>query len=299
MAELTETQAYTGKRGVTGLWSNQKFQRGLITAVATFLCILGVVVIMFPVAWMISTSLKTEAAALQFPPQWIPKPAVWHNYWVALTSNPFGIYFKNSMLYAITVMVLQTLSSALAAYGFAKLRAPGKNLIFLFVLATLMLPYEVTLIPQYVMFAKMGWLDSYKPLIIPQIFGASYSIFLLRQFMRGIPRDYEEAALIDGASYFSIWWRIILPLSMPALGAVAIITFMWHYNNFMGPLLYINSRLLYPVQLGLQQFQAPHGGTEYNLLMAASLVTILPPVIVFYFAQRFFIQGIVISGVKG
>lgn len=302
MAELTKTGQYQRKRGIATAWTGwrgQKGQRRMITTVATALCILGVVIILFPVAWMVSTSLKTEALAVRFPPQWIPTSPIWNNYWVALTSNPFGLYFKNSMFYAIVVMILQTISSAFVAYGFARLRAPGKNVLFILVLATLMLPYEVTLIPQYVGFAKLGWLDSYKPLIVPQILGSSYMIFLLRQFFRGIPRDYEEAALIDGANYFGIWWRIFLPLSAPALGAVAILSFMARYTDFMGPLLYISTQAKYPVQLGLQQFQAPFGGTQWNLLMAASLVSILPPVIVFFIAQRFFIQGIVISGVKG
>lgn len=296
MAQLT--QEYP-KGARTSLWSSQKFQRRFVRSVATILCIVGAAIILFPVAWMISVSFNTRSGATAFPPQWIPHNWLPSNYWEALTSNPFGIYFRNSMFYAIVVMILQTLSSAFIGFGFARLRAPGRGALFILVLATLMLPYEVTLIPQYVVFAKLGWLDSYKPLIIPVIFGSSYMIFLMRQFYRGIPKDYEEAALLDGANYFGIWWRIFLPLSLPALGAVAILSFMGRYIDFQGPLIYINSQNLYPVQLGLQQFQAPFGGTAWNLLMAASLVTVLPPVIIFFIAQRYFIQGIVISGVKG
>ena len=162
-----------------------------------------------------------------------------------------------------------------------------------------MLPGQVTLIPQYVMFAKLHWLNSYKPLLAPAFFGSAYLIFLVRQFYRSLPKDYEEAALIDGANYLGIWWRIILPLSKPALGAVAILSFMFHYNDFQGPLLYINDNLKYPLSLGLQQFRAPFGGTAFHLLMAASLVTTIPPLVVFFVAQRYFIQGIVVSGVKG
>jgi multiple sugar transport system permease protein len=194
---------------------------------------------------------------------------------------------------------LEMISCGFIAYGFARLRAPGKDFLFLMVLGTLMLPAQVTLIPQYIMFSQLGWINTYLPLIVPKFFGSSYLIFMLRQFYRGLPKDYEEAALIDGANYFGIWWRIILPLSKPALGAVAIMSFMFHYQDFLGPFLYITTSANYPLSLGLQQFRAPFGGTAWHLLMAASLATIIPPVIVFFVAQRYFIQGIVVSGVKG
>jgi multiple sugar transport system permease protein len=203
------------------------------------------------------------------------------------------------MYYAVGSAVGELISCSLVAYGFARLRAPGKNALFVLVLATMMLPGWVTLIPQYLMFSSLGWLDSYLPLLVPKFFGSAYLIFLLRQFYKTLPKDYEEAAIIDGASYFGIWWRIILPLSLPALGALVIMSFMFHYQDFNGPLIYINSLNNYPLSLGLQQFRAPFGGTAFHLLMAASLVTIIPPVIVFFLAQRYFIQGIVVSGVKG
>ncbi|HZB94958.1 MAG TPA: carbohydrate ABC transporter permease [Herpetosiphonaceae bacterium] len=270
-----------------------------MSTVCTILCIVGVLVVLFPIGWMLSTSLKTRFEALQFPPSLLPKVPQWQNYHDALTSNPFGRYFVNTMFYACSVMIAEVLSCGFIAYGFARLRAPGKDYLFLLVLATMMLPAQVTLIPQYTMFARIHWLNSYKPLIIPHFFGSSYLIFLLRQFYRGLPRDYEEAAILDGANYFGIWWRIILPLSKPALGAVAILSFMYHYGDFLGPLLYLSDQLKYPVSLGLQQFQAPFGGTAYHWLMAASLVSILPPILVFFATQRYFIQGIVVSGVKG
>ncbi|MEO7909949.1 MAG: carbohydrate ABC transporter permease [Roseiflexaceae bacterium] len=283
-----------------GALSSKKRQDMIIRVGATIICLLGLVVILFPLAWMISTSLKTRAEVAKFPPVWIPSIPQWDNYRVALTgANPFGRYFMNTMFYAISVMVAEAVSCSFIAYGFARLRAPGKNAIFVLVLATMMLPTWVTLIPQYIMFSKIGWLDSYKPLIVPHWFGSAYLIFLLRQFYRGLPKDYEEAALIDGANYLRIWARIIVPLSLPALGAVTIMSFMFHYQDFAGPLIYINSQINYPLALGLQQFQAPFGGTRFDLLMAASVVTIIPPIIVFFIAQRYFIQGIVVSGVKG
>ena len=300
MAQVTQVDRRNVRpSGFRQLWASQRFQDQLLTTVCTILCILGVLIVLFPVGWMLSTSLKTRFEALQFPPTWLPKVPQWQNYHDALTSNPFGRYFVNTMFYAISVMIAEVLSCGFIAYGFARLRAPGKDYIFLLVLATMMLPAQVTLIPQYTMFAKIHWLNSYKPLIIPHFFGSSYLIFLLRQFYRGLPRDYEEAAILDGANYFGIWWRIILPLSKPALGAVAILSFMYHYGDFLGPLLYLSDQLKYPVSLGLQQFQAPFGGTAYHWLMAASLVSILPPILVFFATQRYFIQGIVVSGVKG
>jgi ABC-type glycerol-3-phosphate transport system permease component len=283
-----------------GVWASKQRQDMIIRVAATAILVAGLILILFPLAWMISTSLKTRAEVAKFPPVWIPSVPQWDNFRQALTgANPFGRYFINTMFYSISVMIAELISCSFIAYGFARLRAPGKNWLFLLVLATMMLPSWVTLIPQYIMFSWLGWLDSYTPLIVPHFFGSAYLIFLLRQFYRQLPKDYEEAALIDGANYLGIWARIFLPLSLPALGAVSILSFMFHYRDFAGPLIYINTELKYPVSLGLQQFQAPFGGTAFHLLMAASLVTIIPPIIVFFVAQRYFIQGIVVSGVKG
>jgi ABC-type glycerol-3-phosphate transport system permease component len=299
MATTTAARPTT-KAARTGFLATKKGQDRLIQIISTVVCVLGLIVILFPLAWMISTSLKTRAEVAKFPPVWIPSIPQWGNYAQALTGqNRFDIYFKNTMIYAFGAMFGELLSCSLVAYGFARLRAPGKNALFVLVLATMMLPGWVTLIPQYVMFSKLGWIDTFLPLIVPRFFGSAYLIFLLRQFYKTLPRDYEEAALIDGASYLKIWWQIILPLSLPALGAVAIMSFMFHYQDFLGPLIYLTSQNNYPMSLGLQQFRAPFGGTAFELLMAASLVTIIPPVILYFVAQRYSIQGIVVSGVKG
>jgi multiple sugar transport system permease protein len=297
--QTTSTRTAAAALSRRGAWASKKRQDLIIRISATLLCLLGLVVILFPLAWMLSTSLKTRLEVLKFPPNWIPAVPQWQNYPDALTVNPFGRYFLNTMFYACSVMFAELLSCSFIAYGFARLRAPGKNWLFMLVLATMMLPTWTTLIPQYILFSKLGWIDTYKPLIIPHFFGSAYLIFLLRQFYRGLPKDYEEAALIDGANYLRIWARIILPLSLPALGAVAILSFMYHYQDFGGPLIYIHSINKYPLSIGLQQFNTPFGGTPFHLLMAASLVTIIPPVLVFFIAQRYFIQGIVVSGVKG
>lgn len=299
MATTTAPQpsAVTVRRGV---FASKKRTERIVQITAIVLCVIGVMIILFPLAWMISTSLKTKAEVAKFPPVWIPNIPQWNNYAEALTGqNRFDIYFKNTMIYALGAMIGETLSCALVGYGFARLRAPGKNALFVLVLSTMMLPGTVTLIPQYVIFANLGWVDTWLPLLVPRFFGSAYLIFMLRQFFKGLPKDYEEAALIDGASYPGIWLRIILPLSLPALGAVAIMSFMFHYQDFFGPLIYLTSQNNYPMSLGLQQFRAPFGGTAFHLLMAASVVTIIPPVILFFIAQRYFIQGIVVSGVKG
>jgi multiple sugar transport system permease protein len=283
-----------------GRLRSKSFRRGMVTTVATILAIAGSLMILFPVAWMLSTSLKTKFAVYRMPPQWIPSDPQWQNYYDALTFNPFHIYFKNTIFYAASVMIGELLSCSFVAYGFARLRAPGRDKLFMAVLATMMLPAQVTIIPRYILFVRvLGWKDSYKPLIVPAFFGSAYLIFLLRQFYMSISREMDDASRIDGCGYFSTWWRIILPLSKPALGAVSILSFMWHWNTFMGPLLYLSSNKKYTLSLGLQMFRAPFGGTPYHWLMAASLVTVLPCVIVFFFTQRFFVQGIVITGLKG
>lgn len=276
-----------------------RFHEHLNRVLATLTVTLGLAIVLFPILWMFSTSLKTELETFKFPPSWIPADPQWNNYVDALTINPFGRYFLNTFYFAGMVVVAEVISNSFIAFGFARLRAPGRNLLFILVLATLMIPAEVTLIPQYILFSRLGWLNSFKPLIVPAWFGSAYLIFLLRQFYMSIPKEYDEAAIIEGANYFGIWSRIILPLSKPALGVVAIMSFIWHWNYFQGPLIYLNDNSLFTVSLGLSMFRVPFGGTPWHWYMAASLVVLIPPILVFFIAQRYFVQGIVISGVKG
>lgn len=282
-----------------GFWRGRRFRAAVVRWLSTAAAAVGSLAILLPIAWMASTSLKTKFEAISLPPDLLPAVPQWHNYRDALTFNRFDLYFRNTTYYSLAATFGQVLSSSLVAYGFARLRARGRNALFLLVLATMMLPFEVTVIPQYVMFSKFDWLDSYKPLIVPAFFGSAYSIFLMRQFYAGIPREMDEAAIIDGCGFLAIWYRIILPLSKPAIGAIAIISFMWRWNEYMGPLIYINSNDKYTLSLGLKMFRAPEEGTPFHWLMAASLATVLPVVIVFFATQRYFVQGIVISGVKG
>jgi ABC-type glycerol-3-phosphate transport system permease component len=295
---MTEQTARLQSR--PALFRSKRFRERFTIVASVVIIILGALVILFPISWMVSTSLKTRMETLAMPPIWIPKELQWINYKESLTFNPFGLYFVNTAFkYVLWVVLGETLSCAFIAFGFARLRSPLRNALFLLLLSTMMLPTEVTLIPTYILFSKLGWTNSFKPLVVPAFFGSAYLIFLLRQFYLGIPKEYDEAAIIDGASYFGIWWRIILPMSKPALGAVAIMSFMWHWRNYQGPLIYLSDNNLFTLSLGLSMFRTPFGGTPWHWLMAASLIVILPCVIMFFVFQRYFIQGVVISGVKG
>ena len=222
----------------------------------------------------------------------------WENYSEALTMVPFGTYARNSVTVTFVGMFGTLLSSSLVAYGFARFRAPGLNFLFLLLLSTTMLPRQVTLIPVYLLFSRLGWVDTLKPLIVPTFFANAYDVFLLRQFFMTIPMEMDEAARMEGAGTFTIFFRILLPLARPAVAAVAIFHFMWAWNDFFDPLIYLQHAEHYTIALGLQFFNALHTQNTH-LLMAASVTTVLPCVLLFFFAQRTFIQGIVISGVKG
>ncbi len=280
-------------------WTSERFRQNIGRLIVIILVTLGALVAIFPLWWMFNSSLKTRFTVIRFPPELIPVRSHWENYPEALTFMPFNIFFRNTFFYATVAVIGELFSSSLVAFGFARLRARYSNILFILVLSTMMLPYQVTMIPQYIMFSLLKWIDSYRPLLLPKFFGSAYLIFLLRQFYLGIPREMDEAAKIDGCSYLRLWWYITLPLSKSALVAVIIFSFMWHWNDYLGPLIYLNKETLLTVSIGLSWFTAAYGGTPWHLLMAASLVFTLPPLILFFFSQRYFIQGIVISGVKG
>jgi multiple sugar transport system permease protein len=215
-----------------------------------------------------------------------------------MTTVPFGKYLQNTMLIVVTTTIGVLISSVLVAYGFSRFRAPGLNLFFLILLSTIMLPSQVTLIPTFVLFQRMGWYDTFLPLIVPAFFANAWNVFLLRQFFMSVPIEMDEAAKIDGASPIGVLWHILIPQAWPALATVAIFHFLWTWNDFFGPLIYIQSQDNWTVALGLQSFRALY---TRNLtgLMAASTVTMLPCLLLFFFAQKLFIQGVVISGIKG
>lgn len=260
----------------------------------------GAIVILIPFAWMLSTSLKPAEDVWLLPPQWIPKELHWENFANALTIMPFLRYTVNTLIITTACIIGTLLSASLVAYGFARLRFPGRDILFFLLLSTMMIPGQVTLIPTFILFKYMGWVDSFLPLTVPAFLGGgAFAVFMLRQFFMTIPMELDEAATIDGCSPLGIYWRIFLPLSKPALGTLAIFVFMGCWNDFLGPLIYINSMDKWTITLGLNAFMSQTGGVEWNLMMAASLVFLIPCLVIFFLAQKAFIQGIVVSGVKG
>ena len=260
--------------------------------------LLGAVLIFFPFAWTISTSLKTEQQTLEYPPTWIPDPVQVENYPDALTARPFDRYYLNTAIITVFSVIGQVFSSAVVAYGFARFRFPGRNVLFLIVLSTLMIPFHMLIIPRFILFKYLGWLDTFLPLIIPNFFGGAFSIFLLRQYFLTIPLDLDEAAKMDGANSFQRFIRIILPLARPALGAVAVFEFMSSWNDFLSPLIYLSSERNYTVSLGLAAFRNDYF-TAWHLYMAAAAVAMLAPLAVFFIAQKYFISGVALTGSGG
>jgi ABC-type glycerol-3-phosphate transport system permease component len=264
------------------------------------LLILFSAVFLFPLFWMLTSALKPEAQIFKWPPQWIPNPIQWSNFVDAFSNRllPFDRFIANTLLIEAGVLAGRLISCTLVAYGFARLRAPGKNFMFTILLATLMLPNAAVLIPQYILFNAFGWINTFIPLILPAWFGNAYAIFLMRQFFMTIPRELEEAALIDGASTLKIIWSVIVPLSTPVLSVIAILTFKDTWNDFMTPLLYLSEPSKYTVAVGLAYFNGQFD-VQMNLLMAASFTLMLPIIILFIFAQRAFVEGISLTGLKG
>jgi len=260
--------------------------------------IMGSLMFILPLFWALSSSFKSDYQVMQFPPQWIPSPLRWQNYPEALTYIPFGRFALNTLFIAAAAIFGNLLSCTIIAYGFARLRAPGKNFFFILMLSTMMLVEPVRIIPLYIIFNKLGWIDSFLPLIVPAFFGSPFYIFLLRQFFMNIPLELEEAALIDGANRFQILWKVIVPLSKPALAAIAIFNFQGVWNDSLYPLVFLHKQTNYTIALGLNFFRSTYT-VHWGWLMAASIVALLPMVIIFFFAQRYFIQGITFTGIKG
>ena len=274
-----------------------------VRGVYLLVALLGAVIMVFPLFWMLSTALKVSGDVFTSPPIIFPPHPQWNNFSDGINSpavpDNFLHYIWNTSWYTVLEVIGDTLSGAVVAFGFARLRARGSSILFFLVLSTIMIPFQATLIPQIILFRVLGWIDTPLPLIVPTFFGNAFNIFLLRQFFRGIPRELDEAATIDGLGYPGIFLRIILPLSKPALAAVAVFSFVFHWNDLLGPLVYLNTTSKYPVSLALQAFQGAYGFAEWNLLMAMALLSALPCLVLFFVAQRYFIQGIVVSGVKG
>ncbi len=268
----------------------------VVTAYA--LLIIGSAAFLFPLLWMLATALKPEAQIFAYPPVWLPKPLDWANFIEAINFFPFWTYLRNSTIVTVLSVLGQVFSAAFVAYGFAKLQWKGRDALFFLVLATLMIPAQVLMIPQYVIFTRMGWVDTLLPLIVPSFFGGgAFNIFLFRQYYRTIPREYSDAARIDGCSEFRIFWQIVLPQAKPAMATAAIFAFLWTWNDFMGPVIYLHSPENFTLPIGLRAFQQ-QTGTEWDLLMAASLIVMLPVIVLFFILQRYFVEGMSMSGLN-
>jgi multiple sugar transport system permease protein len=278
--------------------ARHRMSKSLRELLSHMVLILGSLFFFMPLVFMVSTSFKAMRQIAQFPPQLVPNPWIWLNYPDVFFYAPMHKYLLNTLIIVVPRILGAVLTSSLAAYAFARLRAPGKNIIFMTLLATMMLPGVVTMIPTYILFAKLDWVGTFKPLTIPALAGSAFFIFMLRQFFMTIPMDLEDAANIDGCSRLQTWASILMPLAKPALATVTVFAFMGAWNDYMGPLIYLGNRNQYTLSLGLQVFTGQHG-SEWGLLMAASTMMVAPVILLFFFAQKNFVQGITMTGLKG
>jgi len=258
----------------------------------------GALIYAMPFIWMLSTSVKPQAEIFLIPPRWLPSVWQWQNYTLPWENLPMLTFYKNTIIVTGLNIIGTLASSSIVAFAFARMRFRGRSVLFIIILATMMLPRQVTLIPLYLIWSKLGMLNTFGPLVIPSFFGHAFSIFLLRQYMMAIPLEMDEAARIDGASWFQLYWRIILPLSTPALGVVAIYAFTTHWNDFLEPLIYLNRPNMFTLPLGLGLLNGRYGG-EMQQIMAQTALSIIPVLLVFFLTQRSYMQGVVVSGVKG
>jgi len=250
-----------------------------------------------PFIWMLSSSLKQQSQIFMFPPSIIPSPVVWQNYVQVWQVQPTLLYFKNTLFVVTMAVIGDLISSSLVAFAFARLRFRGRDVLFIVLLSTIMLPAHVTLIPHFLLFSWLGWVNPHAPLIVPYWFANPLHVFLLRQFLMGIPHQLDDAAKMDGANYFDMYWRIAMPLALPALGVVAMFSITQHWNEFTQPLIYLSSKDLFTLSVGLRAFQTELGIQQMHLLMAMSTIALLPLVILFFIGQRLFIRGVSLQGI--
>jgi multiple sugar transport system permease protein len=277
----------------------KSFGDRFLDGLTIFLLFFFAFIMVMPFVWLVISSLKTQIDIFQYPPEFIPDPFMPENYINALTYKPFDVYFRNTLIIAGLNVVAVVFSSSFVAYGFARLKFPGRDFWFGIVLATLFLPYAILLVPSFLIFTRLGWVDTFLPLVVPQFFGGgAFNIFLMRQFMRTIPEEIADAARIDGCSEFGVYWRVMLPLSKPALITIAIFTFMFAWNDFIGPLTYLRSPENFTIAVGLASFRS-QTDISWDLQLAASSAVTIPVILLFFFAQRYFIQGVVMTGLKG
>jgi ABC-type glycerol-3-phosphate transport system permease component len=254
---------------------------------------------LLPFLWTVSSSLKPPGAGFRFPPEFIPSEFIWQNYPRVFEMIPFAMFFRNSLFVSSVALLGELASASLVAYAFARLRFPGRDFWFLVLLATMMIPYPVTMVPTFILFKQLNWVNTYLPLVLPPWFGPAFSIFLLRQFFLTINTELDEAAKVDGANEFLIYSRILLPLAKPALATVAIFGFVFYWNDFLNPLIYLSESNMYTLALGVNFLRSFRGGGELAVQMAASVMFVAPCILLFLVAQQFVVEGIVTTGLKG
>ena len=281
------------------MFQSMNLRRTALEVIRYSLLAVWSLVFLIPMVWLLSTSLKESGQEFAFPPQWIPDPIVWRNYLEVFEGLPFHLFLANTMIIVIASGIGTVLTSSLVGFSFSRVEFPGRNFWFLVLLSTMMLPGAVTLVPHYVIFKTLGWIDTLLPLVVPSWFGGgAFNIFLFRQFFATIPREMDEAARLDGASTLRIYAQILLPLSKPVLTTVALFSVVNHWNDFMGPLIYLNSITKMTLAVGLQLFRNQYGG-YWNLMMAAAVLMTLPMMLLFFVGQRYFVKGIVMTGITG
>ncbi len=265
-----------------------------------FLVILVALIVILPFLWMIVSAFKSQRELFAYPPSFFPKNWKVENFVEAATrgSISFLRMFLNTMMIAVPTTVFNIIFSSMAGYAFARLRFPFRNAIFMIFIASMMVPYAITLIPRFLLFKDLGFYDTYVPLIVPVMFGTAFSIFLTRQFFMTLPKELEEAAIVDGCSHFRIWAQIFMPLTKPIIATLAVFQFQSSYNDFLGPVIYISSDVKFTVQMGLNSFRNSFS-TRYDLIMAGSIMALIPVVILFICCQKYIVRGIVMGGVKG
>lgn len=291
--------------------SGSRFKPGFLRQLMVYgLLIILAALFLLPFYWMVNTALKPSNQVFRVPPTWFPKPVMWSNFYETMTTRgseadisssqpPVYRYALNTTLITVNGVVATVISSSLVAYAFARLEFPGKNVLFMLILGTLMIPFAVVMVPQFIIWKHLKWLDTFWPLMAPHWFGSAWNIFLLRQFFMTIPREYDEAALIDGASRWDIYWRIIMPLSKPALAAVAVFAFVFFWNDFLGPLIILSTPKNFTLTIFLVNFTVAFWKvTPWHLYMAAALIITLPCLLLFFLSQKAFLKGITITGFK-
>lgn len=295
MATITSSRP----RLLSGILASKTWQRR-INAFTVLLLLVGLAAlfIVIPIGWMAVTALKERGQIFAWPPVYWPNPIRWQNFTDVITQLPFLRFAANSLVISLLNIVGRLISCSIVAFAFARLHFPGRNFLFLLLLSTLMIPSQITLLPQFALFQRLGWVGTYLPLIVPSFLGNAFFIFLMRQYIMTIPRDLDEAARIDGASTWDVFFRIILPLCIPPLIVIAVLTFLWTWNDFLQPLIYISDYNSYTIQLGLNMLKGRYN-IQWNLIMAGSLVAVVPCILIYFFTQKYLIGGIASVGLKG